>query len=166
MKLPALSGLFHNLIICCSLHLLNVQLQAFACDTSLNHNYNNYVPERRSMKTPSEMTWELGGWQAPTWAVGCFHVSDGRQGRNGFQMPKENISWACLGKTFNAFQEVPGFWGRKPILQPANSGDWPFEQQNDHPYAFEDLEAGQKTPVCTVVWPCEWCTALTLWGAY
>lgn len=43
------------------------------------------------------------------------------QGRNGFQMPKENISWACLGKTLNAFQEVPGFWGRKPILQPAGS---------------------------------------------
>lgn len=72
MKPPALFGLIHNLIICCSLQLLNVQLQAFACDTSLNHNYNNYVPMRRSTQMTSEMTWEVGGWREPPWAVGVF----------------------------------------------------------------------------------------------
>lgn len=109
MKLPALFGLFHNLITRCSLQLLNVQLQAFACDTSLNHNYNNYVPMKRSTKMTSAMTWEGGGVSTS--------LTEG-QGRNDFQMPKENISWACLGKTLNAFQEVSGFWGRSRFSNP------------------------------------------------
>lgn len=78
LRPPALSGLFHDVITCYSLQLLNVQLQAFACDTSLDHNYNNYVPKRRSVKMTSEgmceaeMTWQVEGWGKLPWAVGVF----------------------------------------------------------------------------------------------
>lgn len=92
MKLPALSGLFHNLIACCSLQLLNVPLQAFACDTSLSHNYNNYVPMRRSTKMTSEMTWEVGGRREPPWVEGVF---PGKR-----QKGKAEMTFKCPKTTF------------------------------------------------------------------
>lgn len=50
----SLLAVSHIVITCCSLQLLNVQLQAFAWDASFDHNYSNNVPVRRSAKMGSE----------------------------------------------------------------------------------------------------------------
>ena len=57
---PALSRLFHVVITHRWLQLLNVKLHVFTRDPSFHHDYNNYVPMRRSAK----MTWKgKAAWQ-------------------------------------------------------------------------------------------------------
>lgn len=105
IRMEAASGVlpFHGVITDCCLQSLNVRLQAFAGDTSLGHNYNNYVAMRRSTemttgaKCGAEMTREARAEWGRGWAgrTGCFHASDREAERKAqlsnvpkcFQMP-------------------------------------------------------------------------------